>query len=63
VADKGTPNEKYDHLKGLQEQIKRDPLPLPQLKIARKPIDELKFEDFELLYYHPQDKIRFEVAV
>jgi len=38
-------------------------LTLPQLKIARKPIDELKFEDFELLYYHPQDKIKFEVAV
>ena len=40
--------EKYDHLEGLKEQLKREPLPLPKLKIAKKPIDELKFEDFEL---------------
>jgi thymidylate synthase len=63
VAEKGTTNEKYDHLKGLKEQIKREPFPLPQLNIAKKPIDELKFEDFELLFYHSHDKIRFEVAI
>ena len=63
VAAAGTPNEKYDHLKGLQEQLTREPLPLPQLKIAKKPIDELKFEDLELMYYHSHDKIKFEVAV
>lgn len=63
VADKGGPMEKYDHLEGLKEQLKRKPLPLPQLKIAKKPIDELRFEDFELLNYQYQDKIRFEVAV
>jgi thymidylate synthase len=63
VAAAGTPNEKYDHLKGLREQLTREPLPLPQLKIAKKPIDELKFEDFELLFYHSHDKIKFEVAV
>jgi len=63
VADKGSPLEKYDHLEGLKEQLKREPLPLPKLKIARKPINELKFEDFELLDYQYYDKIRFEVAV
>lgn len=63
VADKGGPMEKYDHLEGLKEQLKRKPLPLPQLKIARKPIDELRFEDFELINYQYQNKIRFEVAV
>lgn len=63
VADKGTPMEKYDHLEGLKEQLKREPLPLPQLKIADKPIDELKFEDFELVGYQSHDRIRFEVAV
>jgi thymidylate synthase len=63
IGDKGTENEKYDHLAGLTEQLKREPLPLPQLKIANKPIDELKFEDFELLNYQYHDKISFEVAV
>ncbi|MCU7494462.1 MAG: thymidylate synthase [Ignavibacteria bacterium] len=63
VADKGSPMEKYDHLEGLKEQITRKPLPLPQLKIAKKPIDELKFEDFELVNYQHLDRIKFEVAV
>ena len=63
VGDKGTEMEKYDHLEGLKEQIKRAPLPLPQLKIASKPIDELLFEDFELINYRHLEKIKFEVAV
>jgi thymidylate synthase len=63
VADEGSPLEKYDHLKGLKEQIKREPLPLPKLKIANKPLNELTFEDFELQDYQFQDKIKFEVAV
>ncbi len=63
VGDKGTEMEKYDHLEGLKEQLKREPLPLPQLKIANKPIDELTFDDFELINYQHHDKIKFEVAV
>ncbi len=63
VAEKGSPTERFDHLEGLKEQLKRKPLPLPQLKIARKPIDELRFEDFELIGYQHHEKIRFEVAV
>ena len=63
VGDKGTEMEKYDHLEGLKEQLKREPLPLPQLKIASKPIDELLFEDFELINYRHHEKIKFEVAV
>lgn len=63
IGEKGTENEKYDHLEGLKEQLKREPLPLPQLKITDRPIDELKFEDFELLNYQYLDKISFEVAV
>ncbi len=63
VADKGIPNEKYDHLEGLKEQLKRTPTELPRLIIKHKPIDELTFEDFELLNYNPQGKIKFEVAV
>lgn len=63
VADKGSEMEQYDHIEGLKEQLKREPLPLPQLKIVKKPIDELTFEDFELVNYQSHDKIKFEVAV
>lgn len=63
IGDKGTEMERYDHLEGLKEQLKREPLPLPQLRIANKSLDELKFEDFELLNYQFHDKINFEVAV
>lgn len=63
VADKGSPTEKYDHLEGLKEQLIRKPLPLSKLKITQKPLDELKFEDFELIDYQYHPKIKFEVAV
>lgn len=63
IADKGSPTEKYDHLEGLKLQLEREPYPLPKLVIAKKPIDELKFEDFELIGYQHHPKIKFEVAV
>ncbi len=63
VGDKNSETEKYDHLEGLKEQLKREPLPLSKLIIAKKPIDELKFEDFQLEGYQHHDKIKFEVAV
>jgi len=63
VADKGTSMEKYDHRKGLIEQLKREPLPLPRLKIARKQINDLTSDDFELVGYKSHEKIKFEVAV
>lgn len=63
VADKGSPTEKYDHLEGLKLQLEREPMPLPKLVIKKKPIDELTFEDFELIGYQSHPKIRFEVAV
>jgi thymidylate synthase len=63
IGEKGTEMEKYDHLEGLKEQLRREPLPLPGLKIADKTIDELLFEDFELINYNHHEKIKFEVAV
>jgi len=63
VAAAGTDMRKYDHLEGLKEQIKRDPLPLPTLKINKKPIDEMTFEDFHLENYRHHPRIKFEVAV
>lgn len=63
IADKGSPTEKFDHLEGLKIQLDREPYPLPKLVIAKKPIDELKFEDFKLIGYQHHPKIKFEVAV
>jgi thymidylate synthase len=52
-----------NHIDGLKEQLKRTPRPLSQLKIAKKPLDQLQFEDFELIGYEAHEPIKFEVAV
>lgn len=52
-----------NHVDGLKEQLTRKPKPLPTLKIANKPVDELTFDDFVLENYDPDPVIRFEVAV
>lgn len=52
-----------NHVDGLKIQLARTPKPLPTLTIARKPIDQLTFEDFMLESYTPDPGIRFEVAV
>ncbi|MFH1283984.1 MAG: thymidylate synthase [Candidatus Peregrinibacteria bacterium] len=52
-----------NHIDGLKRQLERTPHPLPHLKIAKKPFDELKFEDFELTGYEHDDFIKFEIAV
>ncbi|MBX3394714.1 MAG: thymidylate synthase [Phycisphaerae bacterium] len=62
-AKPGSPTADFDHVAGLREQLQRKPLPLPRLVIARKPIDELKFEDFQLIGYQCHDAIKFKVAV
>lgn len=63
MAEPGTATTDYDHVEGLREQLKRKPLPLPQLKIADKPFDQLTFEDFDLVGYRCHEPIRFKVAV
>ncbi len=62
-ADAGSPNADYDHVAGLREQLKRTPKPLPRLVIARKPFDQLTFEDFDLVGYQCDEPIKFKVAV
>ena len=52
-----------NHIDGLKEQLQRDPLPLPQLKIKNKPFWDLEFDDFELLNYSHHPIIKFPVAV
>jgi thymidylate synthase len=51
------------HIDGLREQLKRTPRQLPQVNIARKPFDQLQFEDFALVGYESDGPIKFEVAV
>lgn len=52
-----------NHIDGLREQLKREPRELPTLTIAKKPVDDLTFEDFTLENYNPHPAIKFEVAV
>lgn len=52
-----------NHVAGLREQLKREPYPLPTLKIAKKPFDELKFEDFKVENYQHHPIIKFDIAV
>ena len=52
-----------NHIDGLQEQLKREPLNLPQLHIQNKPFWNLEFEDFELNNYEHHPIIKFPVAV
>ena len=48
---------------GLLQQLERKPLPLATLRIADKPLDELSFDDFELVGYQSHEAIKFKVAV
>jgi thymidylate synthase len=52
-----------NHIEGLKEQLKREPLQLSQLKIKNKSFWELEFDDFELLNYQHHPIIKFPVAV
>ncbi len=54
-----------NQLKGVREQLQREPRPLPRLRMRRKPasIFEYQFEDFELEGYDPHPPIKFPVAV
>lgn len=52
-----------NHIPGLKLQLEREPKPLPRIKIADKPLFELKFEDLTLENYQHHPAIKFEVAV
>lgn len=54
-----------NHFDQVNEQLSRDPRPLPQLKIQRKPhsIFDYQYEDFEFLDYNPHPAIKAPVAV
>jgi thymidylate synthase len=54
-----------NHLEQVNEQLSRKPLPLPQLKIHRKPdsLFDYQFEDFEIVNYESHPHIAAPVAV
>jgi len=54
-----------NHLAQADEQLSREPLPLPRLIIKRRAetIFDYGYEDFELLDYRAHDHIRAQVAV
>ena len=52
-----------EKIKGLEKQLKREPLPLPHLEISEKPFWELTFEDFTLQNYQHHPVIQFPVAI
>lgn len=52
-----------NHVEGLKEQLTRQPHPLPQLTLAKKPFWDLDFEDFTLENYVHEAFIKFPVAV
>jgi len=54
-----------NHLEQADEQLGREPLPLPRLAIRRRPdsIFDYRFEDFEILNYQSHPHIAARVAV
>ncbi len=54
-----------NHLEQADEQLGREPMPLPQLAIKRRPasIFDYRFEDFEILNYASHPHIKAAVAV
>ncbi len=52
-----------NHVDGLKLQLTRTPKPLPQLRVAKKPVLAMTFEDIELVNYQHHDFIKFPIAV
>jgi len=54
-----------NHLEQADEQLQREPLPLPRLAIKRRPpsIFDYDYEDFEILNYESHPHIKAAVAV
>ncbi len=52
-----------NHVEGVKQQLEREPLPLPRLRLADKPVLEQRFEDIVLEGYQHHPFIKFPVAV
>ncbi len=52
-----------NHIAGLEQQLARKPFPLPRLELAARTVDDIRFEDIQLVGYEHHPFIKFEVAV
>ncbi|MCO4746428.1 MAG: thymidylate synthase [Proteobacteria bacterium] len=52
-----------NHVEGVKKQLAREPLPLPTVTIADKPLFDVTFDDIVLHNYQHRPFIRFKVAV
>ena len=52
-----------NHIDGLREQLQRAPHPLPRITVARKPLNDITFEDIQLIDYRHHPFIKFPIAV
>ncbi|MEW5894688.1 MAG: thymidylate synthase [Candidatus Omnitrophota bacterium] len=52
-----------NHVDGLKEQLQRKPRPLPQVRIPKKPVLDIVFEDIRLENYQHDPFIKFPIAV
>ncbi len=52
-----------NHRDGLRTQLTREPFPLSQVKVAKKPVLDVVFEDIELVDYRHHAFIKFPIAV
>jgi thymidylate synthase len=54
-----------NHLEQAREQLRRQPRPLPKMKLnsAVKSIFDFGYDDFELLEYDPHPQIKAQVSV
>ena len=59
----GAPRCEYDHVKVMEEQLKREPFKLPNIEISGGPWDRHKFDDFKLLDYQSHGLLKGKVAV
>lgn len=52
-----------NHINGIKEQLTRTPKTLPQVKVTKKPVLEVEFDDIELINYEHDAFIKFPIAV
>jgi thymidylate synthase len=52
-----------NHVEGVRTQLAREPFPLPRLRLAKRPVLELRFEDIALEDYQHHPFIKLPVAV
>jgi len=62
-TERGDAHIYSNHVEGLTEQLAREPLALPRVRVAPRPIDELGFEDIALVDYRHHPFIKFPIAV